>query len=717
MPAAPTSSAVELSWLERRGLVALLGFGFAAIFLLATRGDPVRLNWGDPWSDGNAMTSGRYFADEGFVRAAMTPVLDVGPLGPTSLRYTHYPPLPDLVNGAQQALFGFDSIAQFRWLAVLLSLVGLLLFWRYTRRITGAGVADYAVALIATNLIWLQYADTLHHVPLYMCAGYLALERASAWLADHRRHQLVTTAVATTLCALASYDLVFYLPVMTAMTVWLTGGRLRERGSWPILAAVGGGLVGAAFIKLALIAWAVGPVEMVRDVFFQFEERSTHRYSTSYIIGIVPVVLGRSIRFFTPFYFVLFGLAIWTASRWRRDGIAPLPLAPLAYLAGGLPFCIVFTQLVTEQYHPTLQLLPFYAVGSATLIVLLRRHARPALRVAGIALFAALLGWHLRELRRFPKVMVEERALREVGAHLAAVDDRRFVMSTLLVDGPVRYHWHRHLMGMPQGSLDELDRRLAFLFTTYGTRPIRFVELIGAERTAFDKMLLTFPATRRRWEWIAFPYGNQRRWQPRVTAGLEQLMEAVRHRGELEYENRTFRVYRFDPIDGDRAWAVAPGDDATWIDLGAPEAIRAKLHGFGPAASGPDGVAASAIVGHADREVRFTMRGLLDEPTSTTTVRAAVQLHALEDAGAAIRVRLAGPAGSSVTFALNGVDLGRAPLTGGWQDVTLAVPATAFATALRLDLTLSARDILSFTVDGAPAGTVHVATISSRVGD
>ncbi len=708
---APTSSAVELSWLERRGVVALVGFAFAAIFLLATHGDPVRMNWGDPMSDGNAMTSGRYFADEGFLRTAMTPVLDAD-----SLRYTHYPPLPDLVNGAQRALFGFDSIAQFRWLAAACSLAGLFLFWRFTRRITGPGVADYAVVLVATNLIWLEYADTVHHVPLYMAAGYLALDRAAAWLAEHRRHQLVTTAVAATLCALASYDFVFYLPIMTAMTIWLTGGRVRDRASWPILAAVAGGLVLAAVIKLTLIAWAVGPAQMARDVFFQFEERSTHRYSSSYIIGIVPVVLGRAIRFFTPLYVVLFGVAIWTLQRWRRDGRAPLPLAPLAFLAGGLPFCIVFTQLVVEQYHPVLQMLPFHAVGFATVIVLLRRHARPVVRAAGLALLAVLVGWQLREIARFPRALVEERDLREVGAHLARVDQRRFVLSNLLVDGPVRYYWNRHLIVVPYGSGDELDARLRDLFATYGAAPIRFVEYADAPRAAFDKLLLGHRATRRRWEWIGFPWVNRRRWLPLIVAANQELMEAVRRRGELELDNGMFRVYRIDPFAGDRAWAITPGSDATTVDLGAPDAVRAKLHGFAAAAPGPDGVAASAIVGHREYDVRFTMHGLVDVDTGRTTMRAAVQLHVLPDERAAIRIRIAGPPGARVGLALDGVDLGRAALTGGWQDVTtLALPAAALDRARRLDVAGGAPDILVFTVDGAAAGAVHVATVAALV--
>jgi hypothetical protein len=714
MSSASTPPAVALTWPERRGLIALAGLAFATLFLFATRGEPVRVNWGDPWSDCNAMTSGRYFVEDGFVRTALTPILDVGPLDAGSLRYTHYPPLPDLVNGVERALFGFDSIAQFRVLAALASLAALVLFWRFVRRISPGGTADYAVALVATNLIWLQYADTLHHVPLYMATGYLALERASVWLGERRRHQLVTAAVASTLCALASYDFVFFLPIMTAMTVWLRGGRLRDRAVRSILLAVVGGLVAAAAIKLALVAWAVGPREMVRDVLFQFQERATDRHSTNYKLGIFPVVLGRAIRFFSPLYLVLVPAMLWSLWRWRHDGRAPLPLVPLAFLAAGLPFCLVFTQLVVEQYHPTLQLLPFHAVGMATVIVALRGHRAAIARAAGLALFAVLLGWQLRELARFPKVVVGEGDLRAVGAHLAEVDQRRFVLSNLLVDGPVRYYWRRHLMIVPQANATELDRTLRDLFSTYGTAPIRFVEYTRAADAAFDKLLMAYQATRRRWEWIGFPVGTRRQWQRRITATTDELMELVRHRAVLEYENPTFRVYRFDASAGDRGWAVAGDGDATAVDLGGPEAIRHKLHGFAASAPAQGGVPAAAIVGHDDHAVRFTLRGLVDVPTGTVTVRAAVQLHVVPADGATVRVRVAGPRGATIALACNGVELGRAPLAGSWQDVELAVPAAAFAPDRRL-ADAAAPDVVAITVDGAGPGAVQVATVAAIV--
>src|SRR5262249_15259505 len=127
----------------------------AACFLIATISQPLRTNWGDPSSDGNAMTSGRFFARYGFVATRFTPILDVDPLAARSLRYTHSPPLPDLVNGILQKLFGPLDISGFRIFALILSLGGLFFFHRFTRAIWGPAAASVAVALLASSFLWL----------------------------------------------------------------------------------------------------------------------------------------------------------------------------------------------------------------------------------------------------------------------------------------------------------------------------------------------------------------------------------------------------------------------------------------------------------------------------------------------------------------------------------------------------------------------------------
>lgn len=700
----------RLSWFERHRGVAILGILAAAIFLLSTRTEPLRANWGDPWSDGNAITSGRYFAEDGFVATGMTPILDVGPLDENSLRYTHYPPLPDLVNGAQRALFGPMTIPQFRILADLLSILSLVFFYRFVRRLVAPGVADYAVALVGTNFLWLQYADTLHHVPLYTATGYFALDQVGLWLEDAKRRRLWAVAIAVTLCALASYDFIFYLPIMTAVAIWLGGRRLRERALRPLLAVVVGGLAAAVVIKFALIAWSVGPVHLVHDLIFQFEERATAKHATAYKSGLWPIVLARMSRFFTPLVFVLIVALLWSAWKRRTTGTAPLPLTPLAFLAGGLPFCVLFTQLLVEQFHPTLQLVPFYAVGAATVIVALRQHARRGLRVAGVALFVLLLGWQAREVARFPKVLVTERELAEVGAQLAKTDERRFVLSNFLVDGPVRAYWRRHLMGVPSMTEAYADEYLRDLFARYGSRPIRFVAFSDAPALAYDKLIYALMAGQRRWAWIADPYANRHKIEPKLEKMNEELLEAFTTRATLEFEHGRFAVYRIDVSAGDRGWAQPLADDAMAVDLGDPASIRHKLYGLAASATGPSGQAAARLEGRVENDVRFTMQGLVDEPTGRIDRRAAVQL-AVPSGAQAIAVQVAAPAGSTITVTLNGVSLGTATHPGGWHELTFPIVSAAFDEGRRLTDGGEASDIVAIT---ASADDTWLSRVAAR---
>lgn len=690
---------------------ALLGLALAAAFLFATRTEGFRANWGDPWSDGNALTSGRYFAKDGFAATGMTPVLDVGPLTPDSLRYTHYPPLPDLVNGVQQRVVGSMSIGGFRLLADLLSLLSLVFFYRFVRRFTSTAVAGYAVLLVGTNLLWLQYADTLHHVPLYTALGYGALDQVGAWTERPARWRLLAILVATTLCALASYDFGLYLPIMTVAAVVWSGRRLRDRGSWPVLAAVGAGLVLGVVVKFALIAWAVGPVHLVRDLLFQFEERATARHSSNYTAGLVPVVFARLWRFFTPLFLVMVVVGPWLAWRRRRTGVeAPIALRPLGFLAAGVPFCVVFSQLLVEQFHPTLQFVPYYAVGFAAIIVAMREHARPAVRRAGLVLAGFLLAWQAREIARFPKVLLAESDLRAVGGHLAQVDDRRFVLSNFLVDGPVRYYWERHLLALPAMSDAAADGYFRDLFWRFGNRPVRFVAIEGAPEAAYDKLAFALLAGEKRWAWIASPFANRAKIRKRLTRMTDELMEAIEARGTVEFERGPFRVYRIDPAIGDRGWAMPVLDDVSAIQLGDPQAVRYKLYGFGPATVGADGVAAAALIGHEVSDVRFTMQGLVDVPAGHEA-RGAVQLHVV-GAEAVVDVAVWSAGSGTLRVQLNGVELGEQRLVAGWQHVTYAVTAAAVDVARRVADAPGAPDIVAL-IGGATE--LRVASISARL--
>src|SRR6185436_20263452 len=96
--------------------------------------DPPRLNWGDSGSDYNVMTAGRAFQQHGFVRLRFTPFM----LDPSLVQlpedrvyiYTHYPQLPDVMNGVLRVVFGLSDIVHFRLIALLFSFGSLFFVYR-----------------------------------------------------------------------------------------------------------------------------------------------------------------------------------------------------------------------------------------------------------------------------------------------------------------------------------------------------------------------------------------------------------------------------------------------------------------------------------------------------------------------------------------------------------------------------------------------------------
>jgi hypothetical protein len=655
-----------------------LGLLFAAVFLFATRTEPLRVSWGDPWSDCNVQASGGHFAREGFFALAFTPIVDIAPFTERSLQYTHYPPLPDIVNGVQQSLFGPLDLAQYRILADILSLLSLVFFFRFIRRLYGPTVAAWAIPLMTTSLLWLQYADTIHHVPLYNFFGFLALDKLSQWLVEPRRRTLVIGGVAAAVCAFASYDYVFFLPVMVVASVWLLGKRLRDRDTWPVLCALVAGLVGSFLFKSALVVWAVGPVEFLHDLLFQFHERATSKASMSYSAGMHLVAFGRVWRFFGPVLLVALALMLHALWRRRRGEPAFLSPAPLLLLAAGLPFCVIFSQLFVEQYHPTLQFVPFYAVACATLITTLRGHQKRWVRIVGLGVFGFLLVWQAREFVRLPKAFLSTSELAEVGDFLKKHDRRNFVVSNLGIDAPGRTYWNRYVIGAPM-QRHEVPAFFSSLFTDFGPAPIYFVELHDAEDFVMDKLLFAFLWGQKKYAWVAQPWLHKKRWYPKIAASNHEIVLGINDIGVLELATPNYRVYRVDPGATDVALGIFLHEETTRIDFADPMAVLHKVYGLARVQRDEaTGDSYARIVGRAEKDWQFTLKGLIRNVTERVSYRAAVQARlSTLDVDKRLTVRLRGTPGTAVELDLNGTSLGSWPMNGEWTELQIALPRAA----------------------------------------
>src|SRR3954471_5772791 len=122
-------------------MTALTVIALSQLFLIANSQDPLRLNVGDPWSEANVLSSLPYVKQYGFFKTSFTDVLDVGPLREESYRYTHYPPLSEIIYGAIHKFLGVDSLGTLRLFAIAFSALAMWLLFCYVRRLYDEGVA------------------------------------------------------------------------------------------------------------------------------------------------------------------------------------------------------------------------------------------------------------------------------------------------------------------------------------------------------------------------------------------------------------------------------------------------------------------------------------------------------------------------------------------------------------------------------------------------
>lgn len=660
--------------------IGVVGWLWAAVYLLSTRTQPLRLNWGDPWSDSHIQQHGRYFAEYGFIRNSFIAVTDIGPLRPDSLKYTHYPPLPDIINGIEQRLLGPSEISTYRLFADLFTLGSLYFFYRWAAALFGRMTAGVALVLMTTSVIWLQYADTIHHIPIYWLFGSITLFLSHRWVRERRRSTLWMASASTLLCDMASYDWFFFVPVLVAVTIWMSGGRLRDRSYWPLLLAVGGGVVGAVVVKHALVAWAVGPREMIHDFIFQLEERATATHSTDYKGAFWLFVFHRSVRFFSPLVFAF--LAIHLASLglrlFKRSTPHLPPPTPLLVLCAGVPFVGLFSQLLVEQYHPTLQFVPYYAIAGGSIVAWLWSRGRAHLRALAIALVVLPVGWEMRELARFEKVFLERDAVKTIARYLDANDRQPVVYTNTIIDAPFRFYFQRHglsVAGLPRESISLV---LEHAFTDYGDEPVHFVEFSDVDKAAFDKGLYALFAAKGAWTWIADPYAHRSEWEASVRDRDRAAIQLFEQMGTVVVEAGRMRLIRVSPADLEAYLGRCIGESKTRsIAFGDPSSACHKLKGFRYSERyGNDDPGFSWTMERQRKHPRFTMKGLELDPHGPIEREAVVLVRT--HAGARVSFRaLAAVDEQRVDVTLNGRVLATVDLPREFTDFSVDLPEDA----------------------------------------
>ena len=655
-----------------------LGLAVVGLYLVISAFEPFRTNWGDPWSDGNAMTSGRYFARDGFVKTAFTPILDVGPLDQDSLRYTHYPPLPDLVAGVVQKVIGEGHLAIHRLLAIAWSAIGLGFLWKYLRALWGEGLAALSVLFIATNLLFIQYADTVHHVPLYSMTGFACLWAALRWLDDRRPGALVAVAAATFLCFLSSYDFYFFLSIMILATVWLRRSKVLRGHGLALVLVFGASGLASILVKNLLAIWAVGFDAWRSDLIFQFFERATGTHSRFYKQILGEVVFWRLWRFDSPLIFAAILAQVIGVVDLVRGRKPAMSTHPLILLAAALPFLLVFSQLVVEQYHPMLLLLPFAAVAIAVLVKTVWTRSR----VIASAMVALYLGWQTWGLYLFKKMYLGEADVAAVAKALEP-DHHRLVMSNILPDGPVRFLWNRHLFGIdpdPIGLREQLE--------IYGMdSPLTIVQFRHMRSQMYDKGLFAYFAGDRQVTWIARPDYYRNAWGQRFDAIDQQLDEALAGIGRVVHQSGEMIVRSVGNADLDELQrSRLPRTTPSVIDFETVASEPFKVRGISPRTSGT-----AQLPGYAWLHVRrpakiiFTLHGYEYPSIGPPIHTSSLQMRLPADRALHMAIDVSSPVpDQTLTVRMNGHALASQTLAS--QETMAAVPGPPKPTIVRMEL-------------------------------
>ncbi|MFH1876325.1 MAG: hypothetical protein ABH865_05500 [Candidatus Omnitrophota bacterium] len=150
------------------------------------------LDHGDDYQDADVLNSGTNFERFGFVACRFLPVLQLGLESPRD-PYTHYPPLPQIINGVLRKVFKTGSLSFFRAVALLVSLANFLFwYWCVLLLTRSRGIGIISAIFYLTNPFFIYgidslseflYADALRSVILFVFLYRQTAARPGRWLA------------------------------------------------------------------------------------------------------------------------------------------------------------------------------------------------------------------------------------------------------------------------------------------------------------------------------------------------------------------------------------------------------------------------------------------------------------------------------------------------------------------------------------------------------
>ena len=245
---------------------AIIKFDRAALVLISILGAVLFLVWarfpdyktfgqGDPYLDANQYLPGRNFARRGFLKEHLLAEYASGPEECYPLWYTHNPSFSEILSGLYYRA-GLREISSQRIIAILWNLLGAAFFYLLLKRLAGARLALFSLAVYISNPFYIAWGDNLftnHQWCFAFAAGYFFLRSADLSASSRARaaaFSLGAAALSFFLLCSSNYE---YVPFVALFFIGVRLLRIREVRWSRILLLLGAGLAAVAFHQFCVI--------------------------------------------------------------------------------------------------------------------------------------------------------------------------------------------------------------------------------------------------------------------------------------------------------------------------------------------------------------------------------------------------------------------------------------------------------------------------------
>jgi hypothetical protein len=217
----------------------------------------------DGFSDVETLKAGENFAKYGFFRLRFAPVHQIGTPSETPYYYLHYPPLPEIINGALQAI-GVRHVFAMRIFCGLFLVLGAVFIYLAFSRITGPVAAVCGLVLFPTTPYFVAFGTSIHThaynifflgVFFFLFLGGMHRKSASAW-------RWVLCWLTLFLHSLVSFEFIVYIQAFMWVYALASGGFGKY---WRLLVVLATAPAAGVGLHLLQNIWAIGASAAIAD--------------------------------------------------------------------------------------------------------------------------------------------------------------------------------------------------------------------------------------------------------------------------------------------------------------------------------------------------------------------------------------------------------------------------------------------------------------------